>query len=583
MQQGRLGDAIKSIRKAIGVIPDDPRYRGNLAMALFEAGKLDEALTAFRAAARLAPDEPQFAMGAANCLARLGDAAAAETELKKIVDAHPGFALAWLNLANAVSDQDRKIDAVKLYRRAIELDPQLVDAHNSLGATLLKMARFDEAEQAFRAALVLAPDYVPALSNLASVLIDRGVYPDAEATCRRILQLDPANVMGCLMLGSALGHQHRVTETIVAYRRAVELDPTNARALAGLGLALHETGDTPHALSYLQRAREIAPADPELPYSLSMVYLSLGRFAEGWLNYTARPVRRRFLERHPETPLDGLLPDNLQGKHVCVLREQGLGDEIFFLRFAGQLKARGASITYRANPKILSMLARVPCFERVVSQDDPVPAADHVVMVGDLPHLVGTDTAPPPLVLSPLADALHAQRQRLAEIGPPPYIGLTWRGGIAPEDQRGTFWGLFKQIGLDAFAEPLRGLHATLIALQRGPKDGEIAALSSAAGRPIHDLSPLNEDLESMLALLALLDDYIGVSNTNMHLRASVGRTARVLVPCPAEWRWMASGDSSPWFPGFKTYRQHLDGNWDAALGTLTADLRSAPQDRGKP
>lgn len=52
----------------------------------------------------------------------------------------------------------------------------------------------------------------------------------------------------------------------------------------------------------------------------------------------------------------------------------------------------------------------------------------------------------------------------------------------------------------------------------------------------------VNDDLEQMLALPSMIDDYIGVSNTNMHLCAAVGRSARVPVPSPAEWRWMAAG-----------------------------------------
>ena len=76
-----------------------------------------------------------------------------------------------------------------------------------------------------------------------------------------------------------------------------------------------------------------------------------------------------------------------------------------------------------------------------------------------------------------------------------------------------------------------------------------------------------------MLALLALIDDYIGVSNTNMHLRAAVGKTARVLVPTPPEWRWMAEGQESPWFPGFTVYRQGYDGGWEGALEELLRDL----------
>ena len=76
-----------------------------------------------------------------------------------------------------------------------------------------------------------------------------------------------------------------------------------------------------------------------------------------------------------------------------------------------------------------------------------------------------------------------------------------------------------------------------------------------------------------MLALLALVGEYVGVSNTNMHLRAGVRKTARVLVPRPADWRWMTDGDRSPWFPDFAIYRQTADGDWDPAMTRLAADL----------
>ena len=75
-----------------------------------------------------------------------------------------------------------------------------------------------------------------------------------------------------------------------------------------------------------------------------------------------------------------------------------------------------------------------------------------------------------------------------------------------------------------------------------------------------------------MLALMDVLDDYVGVSNTNMHLRALLSKPAKVLVTHPAEYRWMSSG-SSAWFPNFKLYRQSQTGSWDIALQTLSNDL----------
>jgi len=76
-----------------------------------------------------------------------------------------------------------------------------------------------------------------------------------------------------------------------------------------------------------------------------------------------------------------------------------------------------------------------------------------------------------------------------------------------------------------------------------------------------------------MSELLFAVDDYVGVSNTNMHLMAAVGRTARVLIPFPPDWRWMLEGDASPWFPGFRVYRQAPERNWAPAMERLRQDL----------
>jgi hypothetical protein len=239
----------------------------------------------------------------------------------------------------------------------------------------------------------------------------------------------------------------------------------------------------------------------------------------------------------------------------------------------------------------------------VLPENAELPAADAYVLLGDLPHALhelpssktlraspGDPKAPrlsdfarriavfwpqPPhaMRIEPLAERLAEMRERLSTFGPPPYIGVTWRGGIAPNKQREGAWRLYKKVDLSVIAGALQGVGGTVIALQHNPMRGEIDALSAALRRPVHDATALNDDLEGMLALLALLDEYVGVSNTNMHLRAAVGKTARVLVPVPAEWRWMRCGKSSPWFPGFGIYRQSLQGNWIDAYTALNHDL----------
>ena len=109
--------------------------------------------------------------------------------------------------------------------------------------------------------------------------------------------------------------------------------------------------------------------------------------------------------------------------------------------------------------------------------------------------------------------------------------------------------------------------------VQRVPLPREIEIFSKALGRQVHDLSALNEDLEDMAAVLSLIDEYVGVSNTNMHIRAGLRKTARVLVPFPPEFRWMHAGERSPWFPQFSLYRQPPQRDWGDVLQCLGVDI----------
>jgi SAM-dependent methyltransferase len=126
----------------------------------------------------------------------------------------------------------------------------------------------------------------------------------------------------------------------------------------------------------------------------------------------------------------------------------------------------------------------------------------------------------------------------------------------------------------EALANSLSRVQGTFISLQRNVFAEDIKQFAQHLNSPVHDASALTDDLEDLLALLSLLDENIGVSNTNMHLRAGLGLGSRVLVQCPGgDWRWGYEGNKSLWFEHSKVYRQHLDGHWEPALHALSQDL----------
>lgn len=591
MSTGRTALAVDLFRKATSIQPSNPGFWGNLGNALFEIGNYAESASAYRRASRMAPENPNFAVGIATALAASKQMEEARSILLAVVKQWPNWVAAWFNLGKLAQDTDERQQALEAYQRALEIDPQYANAHLNRGVVLQALFRLDEAELSYRRALACGAPRNAVLGNLISVFSAQGRFDAAEQQALEATAEFPHDPAFFALLAVARVHQGRLDAALAPAMRAAELDPDNTSYRVSVCGIRFETGGQEEGLTDLKKIHDAHPDDPHLAHSLSIVSLTAGDFSGGWQHFIHREVHRNQLQKRPW--LKTRLTQNVRGQRVRLIREQGLGDELFFLRFAPVLKALGAEITHVCNPKLESILARLPCFDRVIAEASgeanespvkPLALSENCMdmLVGDLPHALHHDFAemcrvlPAPLALSALPQRIDAMRDKLSRLGPPPYLALTWRAGTAPSEQRSKWWLLHKGVDLKKFGETLIGLPCTLIAVQRKPLPGDIEALTMAAQTNVHDFCAVNDDLEDMLALLAIVDDYVGVSNTNMHLRAGLNRGARVLVPRPVEWRWMAYGERSPWFPDFGVYRQKTDGSWGTALQRLRTDLLAA-------
>ena len=566
---GDAAAAVKVLRRAVAINPNAVQPHYNLGNALAELGRHEEAIAAYGEVVTLDPGHAAAHNNLGLSLKAAGRRDEALAAWRRSVSAQSVQRDAHLNLGRALLEADDARAALSHFEAALAASPDDPDLHNERSVALLKLDRTDEAIAALRAVIGRHPSHVGARVNLGSALCLAGHAKEGAAEFDAALAVSPEDADTLSNLGAALDAAGGVDRARDALTRALALAPDHADALNNMGQLLKGQGRFEEAVDFYGRALAIAPNHPEAQFGHATANLALGRFGTGWRTYLARPnmAGRRGYHREP-------LPASLAGAHVLVDGDQGLGDEIFFLRFLPQLKQRGARVSYRPDPRLADMLRRAGFADRIVSKDDTTETADFRVVVCDLPYLLGhgdADPLPPSIVLQPLADRVAGMRDRLAACGPPPYLGLSWRAGT-----RGYRKALFKEAPWAALAATLRGVAGTWIALQRAPDAGELDAISAALQVPLHDLTALNSDLESMLALLSLLDDYVCVSNTNVHLRAACGQTCRILLPHPPEFRWMAAGTESPWFPGMTIYRQRPDGGWDAAFAALVRDLAAA-------
>jgi tetratricopeptide (TPR) repeat protein len=480
------------------------------------------------------------------------------------VDAEACHSIAWEYLRAGETQL-----ALEHALRAHELKRNNPDFLNTLGVAYGEAGQLDLAEAAFRKLLKRKPGFVDALVNLGKSLEKQERLDEARQYYERALAIQPAFPKLAVNLATAYSKRGDIDGAkAVLDRCARHIDAQDlCVALARWQI---DAGDAERGLEWLRRAVADHP-DWKLARSmLAYTLLCSAQWREGWSEHARR---RDLLDAQPTQPPPPL-PRRLEGRTLLLRGEEGIGDVLFFLRFAPLVRERGARLVLACERKLRSVLRSNAILDEVRSADDPA-GSDHAAWTGDLPAVLDTDATPPAWRLELDADAMRAAKDRLAALGPAPYLAVTWRAGT--DTARGREFGaerisLTKSVAPQELGAALRGWRGTTILLQRGARPEDAKDFAAGFGAPFHDLSALGDDLRTLLAVLSLVDEYVGVSNTNIHLLAGIDRSGRVIVPYPPEWRWLRE-DRSPWFPDFPVYRQPVSRDWSAPLAALRKDL----------
>ena len=104
--------------------------------------------------------------------------------------------------------------------------------------------------------------------------------------------------------------------------------------------------------------------------------------------------------------------------------------------------------------------------------------------------------------------------------------------------------------------------------LQLGEETGQIAA-SDWAGM-IQDSSDQLTDFAATAAVMAELDLIICVDSAVAHLAGALGKPVWVLLSFAPDWRWGREGETSPWYPSARLFRQGYRETW-ASVGERIA------------
>jgi tetratricopeptide (TPR) repeat protein len=585
------------------------------ALALHEAGKFAEAEPMFEEILSREPDNPRVLYRLGVLALQTGRPERAAEFLQRSIVIQPKLPAAHTNLGVALRSLGRPAEAVDAYDRAIALAPNNVDAHNNRANALVDLERFAEALASSERAIALQPDNPGLYNNHGNALMGLGRHAEALESFDRTVAGAPGNAGGHYNRGNALSQLKRPQPAIEAYDRAVALNPNHARAhsnrgtqllelkrfaeaLASFDIALRLNPDLPEpynnrgdallqsgrvdeAISSFDQALIRRPGYPDARWNRSLGLLSLGRFEEGWDHYEDRWQVESFVTGSSAQVTPELRArlshsatlDDLAGRRVLMVAEQGVGDVLMFASILPDLMRIAGPVALMCEPRLHRLFASsLPPIGLLAPDASDVDLAsfDCVLAVGSLGRLFRNrlEDFPGTPYLTASPPARDAWVARLGSKSARRRLGLSWRGGT-PKTGRDN-----RSLTLDQLRPLLERQDCEFVNLQYGDPSSEIAAANASLQRPIRMFPPAEiEDFDDLAGLVQSLDGVVSVQTALVHLAGALGVPALVMVPHVAEWRYTAAAASMPWYGSVSLFRQGADRDWAPVIGRVAERL----------
>ncbi len=535
--QGRLREAEKIYARVLKAAPDNFDALNLLGTVKAQQGHIGEAHRLFNAAVKANPAAPQGWSNLGQALHALKRSAEALECLDKARVLAPDDVNILYQHANTLLSLDRPGDALAQFQAVLARTPQHVEARVNCGLAQAALGLPDLALADFDAALALAPGNPGASYNRGVALIKLGRYEEAVTANDAVIAVEPGHVTAWLNRGKALAQLNRYDDALASYGEVLAIKKDHADAHFNQALAL----------------------------------LTLGKYQRGFADYEWRWRRTGMAPQKSRGKPLWLGEYPLARKTVLLHAEQGLGDTIQFARYVPMLAAAGAKVVLEVQAELKPLMARLDGAATVIARGE-APSQQNLAFdvhcpLGSLPLAMKTEPATVPAQVPYLsADGAHLAKWS-AQIGalPQPRIAIAWSGNASHDNDRN------RSIAFERLAPLFGKSGASFISVQRDVRAEDAAALA-AESRVTHVGGEL-DDFADTAAVLALCDLVITVDTAAAHLAGAMGRPVWVLVPFAPDWRWTLQGETTPWYPTARLFRQTALEDWDGVIARVGAEL----------
>jgi len=450
--------------------------------------------------------------------------------------------------------------------------------HLEKGKQLQREKKYTEALNQFKQVIAQDVDSFEAYRAIAQIFYEQNQLEASVQFFHQALRTCPKNKHDQLMLANDLlqlgikfFEQKKGEQAVAIFKTILQINEKIAAVHHNLAFTLAERlGRHEEAMKHYRRALELNPDDPETRFCFSLSCLATGNLDEGWEQYKARWKGVRNSPRTFVKTFDKLWEgQELKNKTILIRAEQGLGDTLHFIRYAQLLKKQEAFVIAEVQKPLINLLSLCPYIDKVVAIGQNLPPFDYQIPLLNTPAVCKTnlDTIPADIPY------LYADKQ----------IEKTWKKKITGKNFKvGLCWfgdavhGQTKFMPLADFVPLMRMEGVSFYSLQKYSGLEQIADLPDDVTLHLFedDFDKTNGGFMDTAAVMKHLDLVITADTSVAHLAGGLGVPVWIVLPFPAEWRWLTEKENSPWYPTARLFRKKTSENWSLAKQELLAALQ---------
>ena len=499
----------------------------------------------------------------------------AKNIFQEIIEIDPKIHQAYKFLSIIEFQKKNFIESLKYLDKSLKFNKNSSDLYSIKGLILIKLNKKDEALKAFSESIKYDPKNINSLLNLGVIFKENLNFIKSLESFNQIIKFDDKHYVAYTYKAYVQIELNKFSESIISLNKAISIkeDYFNAYLVRGNSfMALNEFKKSLKDYDFIINNKSSCEEKIyfEALFNKGLLLLMNEKYYDGWEHY-----EYRFRAKNITKPL--YLKDipflknlsDLKKKSLLIHAEQGIGDNIQFIRYIFLIKKYCPDISFLVNKKLCKILEESELGIKIISSINENTNYDFHCPIMSLPYKLSNY-----INQIPYADSyINIKEERILKwrkiFSKQKFnIGINWTASLNSQLDKG------RSIPLENFRNISLLNDVNLFSLQKNPGDN----VKLLKQMNIHNFEKLDENhtFIDTAPIIKNLDLIITCDTSIAHLAGSLGKKTFLILQKNSEWRWLREKNVTPWYKSIKIFRQRIQDEWKEPFKEIELEIKNS-------